>query len=165
MSDDTSTPYGDAGYGQRDEQRDNYRHDLVTGVTNVAQRLTLILASQAGAKGITIAELRESKGALHHGKMSSALTALHIEGRLAALKTRRDRCGVYVLPEHVKGRETRAYKPNRKPISTDVIRGVLIDHHRNSIDQWCLGAHCSWAPGFGTTFPEHQAEKIAEALS
>lgn len=163
MTENAETPYGDAGYGRREEQRDNYRHDLLEGVTSMAQRLTLILAGQQGAHGITIAELRESKGALHHGKMSSALTTLHMTGHLAALKARRGRCGIYVLPEFANGRETRAYKPNRKPINPEVIRGILL-HHIADVDP--VVCYCGWMPTLQqSSHSLHVAEQIAEALS
>lgn len=55
--------------------------------------------------GLTVKEVREITG-WHHGQASSALSVLHKEGKIARLKTRRDRCAVYVLPDHVSGRET-----------------------------------------------------------
>lgn len=63
-------------------------------------RYALILAKQAGPKGVTVAELREKNGRLHHGAVSAVLSRLADDGRLVALQERRGRCTVYVLPEH-----------------------------------------------------------------
>lgn len=57
----------------------------------------------AGPLGQTVADLRDG-GANHHGRTSSALTALHKTGQIARLAEKRDNCHIYVLPEHVGGR-------------------------------------------------------------
>lgn len=156
---------GTSGHQQADTSRDAILDDDLNGVTAAAQRYALIMARQAGARGVTIAELRETKGGLHHGKMSSALTNLHKAGRLAALTKRRDKCGIYVLPEYIEGRFTRPFKGNRREVSALDIKTVLLKHYRNKPDQWCLAPDCEWAPGLGISWADHQAEKIAEALN
>lgn len=47
----------------------------------------------------------------HHGQATGALSPLHATGHIAALATEygRDGCSVYVTPDNVGGRETRAY--------------------------------------------------------
>lgn len=50
---------------------------------------------------------------LHHGQASGTLSVLHKAGRIERLAERRNRCHVYVLPEHVDGRDLSAYQPNR----------------------------------------------------
>ena len=77
------------------------------GVKSVRQRLVLILARNAEAKGITVAEVRDP--ALHHGKISSVLSTLHRQGKLARLAEKRHGCRVYCLPEHVGDREVEPY--------------------------------------------------------
>jgi hypothetical protein len=62
------------------------------------------MASRAGEKGITVAELRDTN--LHHGRISGALSVLHKEGRLARLAESRDKCRIYVLPQFVNDRRT-----------------------------------------------------------
>jgi len=43
---------------------------------------------------------------VHHGSASSALSMLHEEGLIERLAEKRNRFSVYVLPEHVRGRDT-----------------------------------------------------------
>lgn len=161
-----SLPYaGTGGFAGSDTSREQAYAEATSGVTGAHQKYVLILALQAGAKGITVAEARESKGGLHHGKISSALSCLHQEGRLAALKARRGKCGIYVLPEFVGEREVRVFKHNRKDADPEVIVGVLLDHYRHTVGDYCHGKDCTWQAGYGSTFTQHQAEMIAEALN
>lgn len=154
---------GTGGYNsQSDTSRDAAYDDLVTGVTAKAQRLTLILAAQAGERGLTIVDLREAKGSLHHGKMSSALTNLHKGGRLVRLADRRDRAHIYVLPEHAGERETLPFRANRPHIDrTELVS--LLDHHRAI--NFGLGWRCyclGWS-GLGLVdFRKHLADVIIE---
>lgn len=70
---------------------------------------TLALVGKSGRRGMTS---RELGAALYGNDISSKsrsgapLTRLHKTGRLVALAERRDGHHVYVLPEHVNGRET-----------------------------------------------------------
>jgi hypothetical protein len=43
---------------------------------------------------------------LHHGEASGPLSTAHKDGDLAKLTVKRERCGVYVHPKHVNGRDT-----------------------------------------------------------
>lgn len=158
---------GTSGHQQAATSRDAILDDDTNGVTSKAQRYALILARQNGTRGVTIAELREKHGTLHHGKMSSALTNLHKDGRLVALTERRLKCGIYVLPEFVHhGAETRPYKPNRREIDAQIIVGVLLDHR---LRVWDLSAdRCSCGEWNQDTadhsWSVHTANKIKEAL-
>lgn len=169
MTDDfeASLPYaGTGGFANVDTSREQAYKDATDGVTGAHQKYVLILALQAGAKGVTVAEARESKGGLHHGKISSALSCLHQDGRLAALRERRGGCGVYVLPEFVGEREVRVFKHNRKPADPEVIRGVLLAHRYGFGIGALSDCGCGW--NASETEPSHimhQAEKIAEALN
>ena len=169
MSTETSPDpayHGTRGASGSSSSEDAAYADLVKGVTNATQRLVLILAAQAGAKGVTVAELRENKTSLHHGRISSALTKHHIAGRLIALHERRGHCGVYVLPEFVNGRTFRPYhRAGKKPIDPEVIVGVLLHHPESNLGDYCRGEDCDWVETSDVTFTQHQAQKIAEALS
>lgn len=72
------------------------------------------LVRRAGRQGITWRELAERTG-WHHGQASGALSNLHRSGLAVRLAERRHRCGVYVAPEHVQGREQRPYGRKRRP--------------------------------------------------
>lgn len=63
---------------------------------------------RAGARGLTIRELRAALPNHHHGSLSSALTNLHRAGRIERLTLVRDRCKIYVTPGNVHGRYTEA---------------------------------------------------------
>lgn len=154
---------GTSGHQAADTSRDATNHADLTGITNKAQRYALILAGQRGRDGVTVAELRERDGSLHHGRISAALTNLHKAGRLAALLDRRGHCGIYVLPEFVEGREVRQFRSNRPHIDrTDLVN--LLDHHRMipiAAGQWrcyCLG----WQGHGLTAFRGHLADVIIE---
>jgi hypothetical protein len=43
---------------------------------------------------------------LHHGEASGPLSTAHKDGDLAKLTEKRERCGVYVHPKYVNGRDT-----------------------------------------------------------
>jgi hypothetical protein len=159
--------YNDTGGydSNSDTSREAAYHDLVTGITAKAQRLTMILAYQQGKHGITIAELREAKGALHHGKMSSALTNLHKGGRLARLAERRGRCHVYVVPEFVDERETQQYRANRPQVDRTELIAVLAEHRPTTGNS--SGVYCSavdWSGNGRDDFREHVADVIIETF-
>lgn len=94
------------------------RRDDADGTTTKRQAEVLRLLGRAvyrgefetligGADGITWKELAEIEG-WHHGQASGVLSVLHKDNRIARLTERRNRCFVYVLPEHVNGRDTQA---------------------------------------------------------
>lgn len=70
------------------------------------QRGVLIEVEKRMEIGLTVADLRRIYPDLHHGSLSSALTNLHRDGKLARLEDKRDRCHIYVLPGYVNGRVT-----------------------------------------------------------
>jgi hypothetical protein len=71
----------------------------------------MTLLAQAGNAGLTWRELSVLSG-WHHGTASGVLSVLHKGQRIARLTERRGKCLVYVLPEHVAGRETQEQKSN-----------------------------------------------------
>lgn len=70
------------------------------------QDVVMVYIGSRGQVGATIADLRDQFDYLHHGSLSSALTSLHRDGRLARLVDKRDRCHIYVLPVNVADRDT-----------------------------------------------------------
>jgi hypothetical protein len=99
-----SLPYGGtAGSSGSTASGEMAEREASDGTMADRQARILTALSLAGPMGRTVVDLRDG-GANHHGKTSSALTALHKDGRIARLVERRDRSSVYVLPEHVEGR-------------------------------------------------------------
>jgi len=146
-----------------DTSRDATIHADLTGLTAKAQKYALILAGQRGTHGVTVAELRELHGSLHHGRISAALTNLHKAGRLVALRERRNHCGIYVLPEYVEGREARPFRSNRPVIDRSELRNLL-DHHRmigDGVGHW--RCYCLAWEGLGLqSFRDHLADVIIQ---
>lgn len=104
---DAELPYnGTEGYAGSDTSEERAHRDVVEGTASIRQRYVLIMAERAKEHGVTVAELRESSGKVHHGSVSGSLSVLHRAGKLARLKERRGGCKVYVRPEYVNGRET-----------------------------------------------------------
>jgi hypothetical protein len=105
---DASLPYnGTEGYAGSETSADRAFREAIDGTASTRQRFILIMADRAKERGITVAEVRDQ--ALHHGRVSGALSVLHKAGKLARLHETRNRCKVYVLPEYVNGRPTEAH--------------------------------------------------------
>lgn len=127
----TEDPYHDGGTRGSSgggASADAARADLVSGLTNAAQKYVVIMAQQAGARGITVAELREKTGGLHHGRVSSATTKMHIAGKLVRLAERRGNSHIYVTPEHVGDRETRPYRQQNVKLQVEDVEAILAEH-------------------------------------
>lgn len=70
------------------------------------------MIADCGSHGLTVKELRDNTG-WHHGVASSALSNLHREGHIVKLAARRERCGIYILPQFVSdGQATVQYRRN-----------------------------------------------------
>lgn len=95
------------GHAGSETSRDRATSERDSGTTTERQHTVLLLLGQQGSYGMTVAELRERTG-LHHGQASSALTNLHRSNRIDRLTETRDRCKVYVLPQHVNARAVEA---------------------------------------------------------
>lgn len=93
------------------------------GTTTERQGAALAALEWAGADGLTWRELA-ARLYLHHGSASGVLSVLHKEGMVARLTETRQRCKVYVLPKHVRGRETEG-------------------HGRKAVAQSCPNCGCS----------------------
>jgi hypothetical protein len=116
--------YADGTSGQQGETSlaaEPHRRVLIPEALNMVAR--------NGKHGITWAELAMQKQ-LHHGQASGALSNLHRTGRVVRLKERRGRCGVYVLPIYVDGRETVPHKSNKRRVNRDAefkIEALLLE--------------------------------------
>lgn len=105
-------PYnGTSGWSGSQTSRDRATLQDGDGTTSERQRLALRYLRSAGYSGLTWKEAAELTG-LHHGAISGVLSVLHKQGLIKRLKFARSRCQVYVLPQHVDGREEAPYRPN-----------------------------------------------------
>lgn len=151
MTDDPYHDGGTRGSSGGGASADAALADLVKGVTNAAQKYVVIMAQQAGERGVTVAELREKTGNLHHGRVSSATTKMHIAGKLVRLEQRRGHSHIYVTPEHVGDRETRPYRQQNVKLQVEDVEAILAEHRLG------LSGYCSCDP-FLTLGPnEHRA--------
>lgn len=114
-------PYnGDSGWSGSDASRDRAYREDASGITADSQRRVYDWLAAAGADGVTVAEIREPHTDLHHGAASGALSVLHLEGYIARLKDRRGECSIYVLPQHINGRQDMPRKgatPEPEPVA------------------------------------------------
>lgn len=112
-------PYaGTSGWSGTATSRDRALAADRDGTTSKRQRTALAHLASSLDHGRTWRELATITG-WHHGQASGVLTILHKAGRIARLTERRQRCRVYVLPEHVDGRETEPYSPRVQPASVE----------------------------------------------
>lgn len=96
-----SLPYkGTAGSSGSTASQDMAEQEAADGTMADRQARVMAALELAGPIGRTVVDLRDG-GTDHHGKMSSALTTLHKDGRIARLAERRDRSSIYVLPQFV----------------------------------------------------------------
>lgn len=106
------TPYaGTSGWKGSSASYDRAIEEDGNGTTGKRQKQTLVSLGAAGIRGLTWKELGELHG-WHHGQSSGCLSVLHLEGLVARLKERRNRCSIYVLPAFVNGREISERKKN-----------------------------------------------------
>lgn len=77
-----------------DTSRDRAVKDALSGGASARQRLVLE-ALETVPSGMTWRELGDALN-LHHGKISGTLSVLHKQGKIVALKTKRDNCHPYL---------------------------------------------------------------------
>lgn len=110
-------PYaGTSGWSGSEASRERVEREDGDGTTRKRHMQTLQRLGAWQERGMTWKELAEDMN-WHHGQATAPLSVLHKEGRIARLTEKRDRCSVYVLPEHVAGRETAAH--GRRKISEE----------------------------------------------
>ena len=98
-------PYaGTSGWSGSGTSHERAARDDMSGATSERQQRVLSFLETRGSRGATWKELSDAHG-WHHGKASGALSVLHKTGHINRLSERRDRCKVYVLPQHVNGRD------------------------------------------------------------
>lgn len=102
-------PYaGTSGHSGSLTSRERANAEDTAGTTGQRQRNVIKLLHAQRERGVTWRDVSAWLN-LHHGQASSALSILHKEGIAARLAATRDRCAIYVLPEHVNGRATNPY--------------------------------------------------------
>jgi len=77
----------------------------------VKPMVNALVASQ-GTRGLTIGELRDVAQGYHHGTLSGSLSSLHRDGVIAMLDEKRNGNLIYVAPENINNRPTRAQGRN-----------------------------------------------------
>lgn len=149
--------HGTRGHSGGDASREAAEADLLSGVTNEVQRRVVELAYRSMTRGVTASEMRDHLGE-HHGRVSSALTKMHIAGKLVALTERRGHGGIYVTPDNVDGREVRPYRrQNPRPDRDDL--AFLLGYHERGWDEGCI---CGGADD--ATYLTHVADVILARL-
>ena len=102
-------PYaGTSGHSGTDTSEARAKQADSDGTTTARQMETLSALRYAGSDGLTWSELAEALG-LHHGQASGTLSVLHKAGQIERLKLSRNRCKIYVIPDHVDGRLTEPF--------------------------------------------------------
>ncbi len=123
-------PYaGTSGWSGSETSRERAEAADTSGETTRRQIITLEIISAAGDDGITWQVLSNVTG-WHHGIASGLLSVLHKSGHIERLTARRDRCQIYVMPEHVNGRELATYKRNGSAEIITELREALIETER-----------------------------------
>lgn len=108
----TDTPYaGSSGWSGSATSKERADREDASGVTGWRSRQVFDLIAAAGRSGMTDKEVQAALN-VGHGASSGTLTRLHRAAHIARLTRRRNGNEVYVLPEHVNGRETQPYRPN-----------------------------------------------------
>jgi len=117
----TAAPYrGTGGSSGSATSRTRAEREAQDGTLSRRQASILSLLEKAKWNGHTVIELRDPSpyGLGHHGQVSGALSNMHKAGEIVALDEkfdggRRGGAGVYVHPDYVAGRATRAFRPNK----------------------------------------------------
>ena len=120
------TPYaGTSGWSGSETSRQRAQSQDSDGTTKGRQTLTLNLIDRSGTMGMTWKELSAETG-WHHGSASGVLSVLHKTGRIARLKSSRDRCAIYVSLHNTNGRQVDYYKSNSAINNVnDLMRQIL----------------------------------------
>ena len=106
------TPYGrkGSGWSGSSTSRERQEREDADGTTGWRQQQVVEHLGQAGPAGMTCGELERGLEA-GHGAVSAALSVLHRAGTISRITERRNRQEVYVLPDHVDGREVSPFRP------------------------------------------------------
>lgn len=112
MSAHTNYPDGTSGHSGEGASKDRAVSERDDGTFSERQESTMRALMFAEERGLTWKELAELRG-WHHGQVSAVLSTLHQTGHITRLTERRNRCQVYVLPEHINGREEAPVRKRR----------------------------------------------------
>jgi hypothetical protein len=111
------TPYaGTSGWSGTDTSRYATEYADTNGITADSQRAVLEYLYAARLNGATVVDLRAAYPRMHHGRVSGALSVLHMKGHIVMLATVRDRCHVYVAPPFTSGRDTVPHRSNKPAV-------------------------------------------------
>lgn len=124
----TESYHGTRGHSGGEASKDAAVAERDSGKTNEMMDRVLMLINMSYSRGVTSAELRAQMPDEHHGRITSALTKLHIAGTIVALRERRENCGIYVRPDWVVGRDTRPYRRQNVRLQLDDVQAVLDVH-------------------------------------
>lgn len=124
----TESYHGTRGHSGGDTSKDAAIAERDKGTTSEMMRRVKILVDAADFAGITSAELRAAMPGEHHGRITSALTKLHIAGEIVALTERRGNCGIYVMPGWVLRREVRPYRRQNVRLQVEDVQSLLLEH-------------------------------------
>lgn len=119
---------GTRGYSGGAASEDAAIAERDSGRTSEMMDRVLRLVYMRGGYGATSAELRNALPDEHHGRITSALTKLHIAGEIAALRERRGNCGVYVVKGRESGREVRPYRRQNVKLQIEDVKELLEAH-------------------------------------
>lgn len=122
------------------------------GTAQDRQARIMALLRDAGPLGMTADELQQRNVAPHRSAVSAHTSSLHKAGRIACLVARRNGAGIYVLPEHVAGRQTRAFAGK----SASPVEGGPVTSMRDVQDRLAEAqAEIKRLRGIGLTDDEH----------
>lgn len=126
------TPYaGTSGWSGSTSSRDRAVQDDTSGVTSERQLKVLEMLEEAGADGLTWNEISDVTGE-HHGKVSNALSVLHMKRYISRLTERRNNSQIYVRHHYVQGRETAPHKQHIKKETENEWLTELLEHIDNN---------------------------------
>lgn len=121
--------YGGAeGSSGSDASHERATREARDGTATDRQQAILDYLDRQAEYGGTWREVGTALG-LHHGQVTGSLSNMHKAGDVARLTARRDRCSVYVHPDHVNGRETAAQgrrDPETSPVGFPYRQGAHI---------------------------------------
>jgi hypothetical protein len=125
------TPYaGTSGWSGSTTSRDRAIQDDTSGVTSERQLKVLQMLEDAGAEGLTWGDISEITGD-HHGKVSNALSVLHMERYISRLTERRGKSQIYVRHHYVNRRGTAPHKQHTRQETESEWLAELLDHIEN----------------------------------
>lgn len=104
-------------------------------------QVALELLEQRAEAGVTWREVAAAqRTGTGHGSASRILSDLHRTARVCRLLEQRDGCSVYVLPEHVRDRETRPYPHPPEPPLQAEDAAAMAGRVLGVIERWGLDA-------------------------